>query len=135
MKRAAKSIISLANVKVRRAMPASLLSRGTFRLTAMRDSMIRNLGHLSPRIKQRVTQQIFSKEATCRIQENAIHSFSSVFLYDTATRSKHGGRSYDMERIITRRKLGSGSLVLFLFCLVLSLASACSTRKFMSSMY
>ena len=34
-------------------------------------------------------------------------SFSSVVLYDTATRSKHRGRFYDADRMITRRKCGS----------------------------
>ena len=38
-----------------------------------------------------------------------------------------------MERIITRGKCGSGSLVLFLIRHVLSLESACSSRKLMSS--
>ena len=40
-----------------------------------------------------------------------------------------------METIITRRKCGSGSLVLFLIRHVLSLASAFSSRKLMSSLY
>ena len=57
-----------------------------------------------------------------------LHSFSSVVLYDIATRSKHRGRFYDVERIITRRKCGSVSLVLFLIRHVFSLESACSSR-------
>ena len=34
--------------------------------------MARNFGHLSPRIKQRATQQIYANKATCRLQENPL---------------------------------------------------------------
>ena len=65
---------------------------------------------------------------------NQLHSFSSVTVsYEPATRSKHRGRFYDAERIITRRKFGSVSLALFLIRHVLSLESACSSRKLVSS--
>ena len=40
-----------------------------------------------------------------------LHSFSSVVLYDTATRTRNRGRFFDVERVITRRKCDSVSLV------------------------
>ena len=64
-----------------------------------------------------------------------LHSFSSVVLYDTATRSKNRGRFYDVERIISRRKCGSVSLVMFLIRIVLSLESASTFCKLRSSVY
>ena len=55
-----------------------------------------------------------SSKKSLTVDYKQLHSFSSVVLYDTATRSKHRGRFYDAERIITRLKCGSVSLVLFL---------------------
>ena len=34
--------------------------------------MGRNLGHLSPRIKERATQQVYANEATCRLEEKPL---------------------------------------------------------------
>lgn len=34
--------------------------------------MARNLGHLSPRIRQRATQQMYANKATWRLQENPL---------------------------------------------------------------
>ena len=50
-----------------------------------------------------------------------LNSFSSVVLYDTATHRRNRGKLFDVERIITRRRCDSVSLVsilllvLFLF--------------------
>jgi len=105
--------------------------------------MTRNFRHLSLCIDQQATsQQRYAIDATCHLQENPLrliykqlHLFSSVVLYDTATRSKHRGRFYTVGRIIIQRKCDLGSLVLFLINHVLSIESACSSRKLMSSVY
>ena len=66
-----------------------------------------------------------------------LHSFSFVVLYvDTETHSENRGRFYDVERIITRQKCGSVSLVMFLIRHVLYLEStACTFRKLKFSVY
>jgi len=74
-----------------------------------------------------------SSRKSLTVHNKQQQSFSSVFLYDTATRSKHRGRFYDLERIIARRKCVS--LVIFLIRRMLSLESACSSRELMSSVY
>ena len=92
--------------------------------------------HLSPRTKPRARQQIAyapSSRKPLTVDYKQVHWFSFVVFYDTATRSKHRGRSYYVEIIITRRKCRLGSLVLFLIRHVLSLESACSSRKHIAS--
>ena len=56
---------------------------------------------------------MLSSRNSLAVDYKQLHSFSSVVLYDTATRSRHRGRFYDAERIIARRKCGSVSLALF----------------------
>ena len=48
-----------------------------------------------------------SSRKALTVDYKQLHSLSFVVLCDTATRSKHRGRFYDAERIITRRKCGS----------------------------
>ena len=50
-----------------------------------------------------------------------LHSLSSVVLYDTATHTRNRGRFFDVERIITRRKCDSVSLVSILLLVVILL--------------
>ena len=66
-----------------------------------------------------------------RLIINNYISFPLSF-YDTATRLKRRGIFYRVKGIITRRKCGSGSLVLFLIRHVLFLESVFSSRKLMS---
>ena len=42
--------------------------------------MARIFGHLSPRIKQRATQQIYANEATCRLQENPLRLITNNYI-------------------------------------------------------
>ena len=76
-----------------------------------------------------------SSRKSLTVDYKQLHSFPSDVLYDIATRLRHRGRFYDVERITTQQKCGSGSLVLFLIRLVLSLESAFSSRNLMFSVY
>ena len=76
-----------------------------------------------------------SSRKSLTVDYKQLHSSLCRFIYDTATHSKHKGRFYDVERITTQWKCGSGSLVLFLIRHVLSLESAFSSRKLMFSVY
>ena len=57
-----------------------------------------NFGYLSPRIKQRATQQIYADEATWHLQENLLRLIINNYnrfplsFYDTTIRLKHRGR-------------------------------------------
>ena len=42
--------------------------------------MARNFGHLSLRIKQRATRQIYANEATCRLQENPLRLIMANYI-------------------------------------------------------
>lgn len=71
---------------------------------------------------------MLSPRKSLTVDYKQLNLLSSVVLYDIANRSKHRVRFYDVDRIITRRKRGSVSLVLLLIRRVLSLESACSSR-------
>ena len=50
---------------------------------------------------------MLSSRKALTVDYKQLHSFSSVVLYDTATRSKHTGRFYEAERFIAGPKCGS----------------------------
>lgn len=90
-------------------------------------SMAKNFGHSSPRIEQWATQQRCANEAT-NLQENPLRLIINSYI-NSYIHFPLSGRFYDVERVITRRKRGSESLVLFLIRHVLSLESACSPHR------
>ena len=101
--------------------------------------MARNFVHFSLHIKQRATRQIYANEATCRLQENPLRLIMTNYICFPLSfyMAQQLARNifYDVKRIITPWKSGSGSLMLFLIPHVICLESACSSCKLLSSVY